>query len=110
MAAGFFAAVETMPPKGFFLSPLTAVWHLLNLFVPALGLGLLSAAGAKLLWRRELGALRWWRLALRAAAAAAGATLAGLWWFGQDGHMATYGAMVLAAALALWWQGFIRRR
>jgi hypothetical protein len=92
------------------VSPIDAGWHLLNLFVPALGLGLLAAAGSKLLWRRELAAVRWWRLALAAGGAAAGVTLAGLFWFGQDGRMATYGAMVLAAALALWWRGFIRRR
>jgi hypothetical protein len=37
------------------------------------------------------------------------AGVAGLVAFGRDGRMATYGGMVLACALALWWAGFVRR-
>jgi hypothetical protein len=102
--------IKPAPTRGFVLSAIDAAWHLLNLFVPALGLGLMSAAGSKLLWRRELASVPWWRLAAAATGAAAVITLVGLWWFGQDGRMATYAAMVLAAAVALWWRGFIRRR
>ena len=91
------------------MGPLDALWHLLNLFGPAVGLGLIAAALAKLAWRRELAAVRWAALALWAAAAAAIATVAGLVLLGRDGKMATYGAMVLGAALALWWRGFLRR-
>ena len=36
------------------MGPLDAFWHLLNFFAPAVGVGLIAAALAKLLWRREL--------------------------------------------------------
>ncbi len=88
------------------MGPLDALWHLANLFLPALALGALAAALAKLLWRRELAAVAWRRLAVPACIASAAVVLAGLLLFGRDGRMATYAGMVLACALALWWRGF----
>lgn len=88
------------------MGPLDALWHLLNLVLPAVGLGAFAAAGAKLLWRRELAAAPWWRLARDAALAGMLVTLAGLVAFGRDGAMATYAGMVLACAATLWWRGF----
>jgi len=88
------------------MGPLDALGHLVNLFVPALALGALAAALAKLLWRRELAGVGWLRLAGAACAACAVVTLAGLVLFGRDGKMATYGAMVVACAVMLWWRGF----
>jgi hypothetical protein len=92
------------------MNPIEAFWHLLNLFVPALGLGALAAAATKLLWRGQTRGLAWWRLAGPACAAAAVATVGGLLFYGQDGRMGTYAAMVLVAALTLWWRVFLRRR
>lgn len=92
------------------MSPIDALWHLLGLFLPALATGALAAAAAKALWRSELKACRWSRLALWAAGAGSLALLAGLVGFGRDGRMLSYAAMVLAAALALWWAGFVRPR
>jgi glucose-6-phosphate-specific signal transduction histidine kinase len=83
-----------------------ALNHLINLFLPALGVALLAAALAKLLWRRELVGVPWARLALGAAAANAVVLLAGLVVFQRDGKMATYGTMLLVNALTLWWLGF----
>jgi len=88
------------------MGPLDALIHLANLFLPALAVGAFSAALAKLLWWRSLQGVRWSRLALWACAACAIATVGGLIVFGSDGKMATYGAMVLASALALMWAGF----
>jgi hypothetical protein len=88
------------------MGPLDAFWHLSNLFLPALGLGATSAALAKLLWRRELGAVSFRRLAVPACATCAAVVLVGLVLLGRDGKMATYGAMVAACALTLWWRGF----
>ena len=88
------------------MGPLDALWHVANLFLPALGLGALAAALVKLVWRRELAAVPWTRLAGPACAGCAAVVLAGLVLSGRDGKMATYGAMVAVCALTLWWQGF----
>jgi hypothetical protein len=86
-----------------------ASWHVLNFLAPAVGLGMIAAALAKLLWRRELRATRWRRLALWAVGAGLLVLIAGLLVFGRDGRMATYIGMVIACALALWWAGFAAR-
>ncbi len=91
------------------MGPLDALNHIANLFVVPLALGALAAALAKLLWRRELKAVPWRALALPACAACAAVVVAGLVVFGRDGKMATYGAMVAACAVTLWWRGFVRR-
>ena len=88
------------------MGPLDALWHVLNLLAPALGLGLIAAGLSKLLWRRALAAVPWRRLIAWACAAALLALVAGLVLSGHDGRMATYAAMVLASAVALWWVGF----
>ena len=67
---------------------------------------LLAAGAAKLLWRRELAAVPWPRLARDAALASALVLVAGLVFFGTDGKMATYAAMVAVCAATLWWRGF----
>jgi hypothetical protein len=91
------------------MGPLDAFWHGLNFLAPAVGVAILAAAAAKLLWRRELAAVRWHRLALWGTLAGATVLVGGLVAFGRDGKMATYGALVVATALALWWAGFLRR-
>jgi hypothetical protein len=91
------------------MGPLDATWHLLNFFAPAVGVGVIAPLLAKLLWRAELRGVPLARLAAAATLACALALVAGLVGFGRDGKTATYGAMVLAAALALWWAGFRAR-
>ena len=91
------------------MGPIDALWHALNFLAPALGVAVLAAALAKLLWRHELAAVRWHRLVLWGALAGVAALIGGLVAFGRDGRMATYGALVGAVALALWWAGFVRR-
>jgi len=88
------------------MGPLDALFHLLNLLAPALGLGVVAAALSKLLWRAGLGGVPWRRLAGWACTAALLALAGGLAITGRDGRMATYAAMVLASAAALWWVGF----
>jgi hypothetical protein len=92
------------------MSPLDAFWHLLGFFMPALVTGALAAAAAKWLWRSELSAVPWRRLAAWPIAAGAAVSLAGLVISGRDGRMLTYAAMVAASALALWWAGFVAPR
>lgn len=91
------------------MGPLDALWHLLNFFAPAMAVALITTALAKLAWRRELASVPWRRLVGWSMAAGALALLGGLIAFGRDGRMATYGALVAAAALALWLAGFVRR-
>ena len=88
------------------MGPTDAAWHVLNFFGPAIGLGLIAASLAKLLWWRDLKAVRWTRLFLAVSLACAAVSVAGLVVFGLDGKMATYASMVGACALALWWSGF----
>ena len=92
------------------MGPIDALWHLLNFFAPAVGVGVLTALMAKLLWRRSLKSASPQRLMVWATAGSALALLAGLVVFGRDGKMLTYGAMVLACALSVWWAGFGPRR
>jgi hypothetical protein len=88
------------------VDPLGGLWHLLNFLAPAVGVSLIACLLAKLLWRRELGGVAWWRLWSCSAGLAAVTSVAGLVYYGRDGKMATYAAMVLACALGLWWAGF----
>lgn len=92
------------------MSPADALWHLANFFAPALAVGAASALLSKLLWRGRLAGVGWWRLARGASLCAALVLMAGLVVFGRDGRVATYGGMVLATALSLWWTGFVRGR
>ena len=92
------------------MGPLDALWHALNFFAPAVGVALLAAGAAKLLWRRELAAVPWHRLALWSGLAGAAALVGGLVAFGRDGKMATYLGMVAACAVTLWWRGFLAKR
>ncbi len=92
------------------MSPLDALWHALNFLFPALGVAVLASGAAKLLWRQELAGVGWVRLVGWTAAAGAVALVGGLVVFGRDGRMASYAALVLASAGALWWLGFGARR
>lgn len=80
----------------------SVVFHLMGLFAPALGVALLLWLG--LLWRhgrrrsggkpgRQLG----WLVLVGVAV-----LLAGLAYFGRDGKMATYAALVLAQGTLAW--------
>lgn len=92
------------------MGPLDALWHLLNFVYPAVSVGLIGAALAKLLWRGELAGVPWRRLARDAALAGLAVLVAGLVVFGRDGKMATYLAMVVACAVTLWWRGWLAKR
>lgn len=88
------------------MGPIDLLWHVFNFFAPAVGMGLIAPTLAKLLWRRGLASVRWITLAAGVTTASAAVLMVGLIMFGHDGKMATYGAMVLACALTLWWFGF----
>ena len=88
------------------MGPADAFWHLLNFFGPAAGMALIAPTLAKLLWRRALRPVAWRSLAAWTLTACVLVSMAGLVLLGRDGRMATYGAMVLAAAVVLGWRGW----
>jgi hypothetical protein len=86
------------------LTPLDILDHLLGFAAPALAVALLVALAARLVLR---GAQRpGFGVSLLANALAGLLTLAaGLWWFGRDGKMATYAALVVVVATVQWLVG-----
>ncbi len=83
------------------------IWHLLNFFAPAVGVGFVTPLLAKLLWRRALQGSPLRLVAWTSGGAALG-LVAALVLFGRDGRMAGYGLLIAGAALALWWVGLRR--
>ena len=86
-----------------------AFWHLVNLFAPAFGIALLAAAITRLMGTAPLRQGPFGRLWFWPALAMSVVTVAGLAWYGRDGRMGTYVAMLVACALALWGAGLARR-
>lgn len=84
--------------------------HVAHLVLPAFGVSVLSATLAKLVWRAELAHCSWLLLAGCTLLAGVIVIIGGLVIHGQDGRMATYLALCVVCALALWWIGFVRRR
>lgn len=84
---------------------LDALIHLFNFLLPALAMALLLPALARLLWWRALKGLGW-VLTRRVAFIGVIVLVAGLVIAGRDGAMGTYAALVMSAALVVWWTGF----
>jgi hypothetical protein len=90
------------------LAPLQAAdafWHITNFFAPALVVGGCAAVLTRLVWRSQIGSCSFWRLWAWASGACAVVSIGSLVVFARDGKMATYAAMVVACAIALWWGG-----
>lgn len=75
--------------------------HLLNFVAPAAFVALALALGGRLV-ARPSAAPRWWVLALLLFLLGTAVLAAGLWWFGRDGKMATYAALVVVCATGHW--------
>ena len=87
------------------MGPLDTFFHLLSFVAPALAVALLVALGVRLLLPRGLGALSWWLQAAINCIAGVLVLAAGLWYFGVDGKMATYAALVVVIATTQWLSG-----
>ncbi|OYQ39373.1 hypothetical protein CHU94_18560 [Rhodoferax sp. TH121] len=85
------------------MGPLDLLNHLLNFAAPALAVGLVLAFLAPVFMKNK--ALDRTRTAQVAINFVVGllALLAGLLFFGRDGKMASYAALVLATAASQWW-------
>ena len=79
------------------------VLHLLNFAAPALSIALLVALLARILVRKQAVALVWHVQAAINCVVCLVLMLAGLWYFGRDGTIASYTAMVLGCATSQWW-------
>ena len=76
--------------------------HLLNFVGPAAGVALLTAALSRIFIRKVPAATAWWAQVATNFVAGSSVLLAGLWFFGADGRMATYGALVLVCGTVQW--------
>ena len=85
------------------MSPLDVLWHVANLFAPAWGVALLVALAAKLIWRGDLKAMPWGRLAIWGAAGGSLGVIAALVLLGHDGRMSGYALMLVGISLPQWW-------
>ncbi len=76
--------------------------HLLNFVGPAAGVALLTAALSRIFIRKGPVTPAWWAQVAINLMSGSGVLLAGLWFFGADGRMATYGALVVVCGTVQW--------
>jgi len=88
------------------MGPIDALIHLLNFFLPAVGMALIVPTLVRLVWFKALRGVSWGLMARRVALANAGILVLGLVLVGRDGAMRTYAALVIASAVVVWWTAF----
>jgi hypothetical protein len=91
--------------NSFILNALDFLKHALSFALPALAVAVLVALGGRWLLPKTAPRPAWWSLLAINSLAGLAAMAAGLWYFGRDGKMASYAAMVLAVATAQWLAG-----
>ena len=77
--------------------------HLLNFAAPALFIALLVVLLSRILVKKQAVALVWYAQAAINYIVCMVLMLTGLWYFGRDGTIASYAAMVLGCATSQWW-------
>ncbi len=88
--------------QGLPLDPQDLFLHLLSFVAPAVAVGLGVAFAARLLLAQKFQGRSCWGFAAINSVAGIGVLLAGLWYFGVDGKMATYCVLVVAVATCQW--------
>jgi hypothetical protein len=84
------------------MGPLDTFVHLLSFSAPALAVAVLVALAARFILPRQPTGVAWWfHIAINSIAGMV-TLVAGLWYFGVDGKMATYAALVVAIATCQW--------
>lgn len=92
------------PPR--FMTFLTLVGHLANFLVPAVVMAVILALMPRTLRKARAGRGGFWREVGWSSLAGTLVLVAGLVWFGRDGKMAIYAALVLVqGTLAWYWHG-----
>lgn len=84
------------------MGPLDTFIHLLSFVAPALAVAVLVALAARVIMPRPPAGLSWWRHIAINFVAGVLVLGAGLWYFGVDGKMTTYAALVVAIASCQW--------
>jgi hypothetical protein len=84
------------------MGPLDTFFHLLSFVAPALAVAVLVALAARVIMPRQAPGLSWWLHVAINFIAGVLVLGAGLWYFGVDGKMATYAALVMAIACCQW--------
>ncbi len=87
------------------MNPIDFALHLSSFAAPACIVALLVAAGAPVAMKRSASSVGWRGSFATNFAAGLAVSAAGLWFFGNDGKMATYAAMVVAVATTQWLTG-----
>lgn len=76
--------------------------HFVNFIAPVLALALVLPVLARIMWGKKTFRLAWWpQFAINSIVGGA-VLLVNLWWWGRDGKMAAYAALVLALASSQW--------
>ena len=76
--------------------------HLLSFVAPAFVVAVLVALAGRIVLPRAGRPQRWWLSFALNFVAGVVVLAAGLWFFGRDGKMATYAALVLVVATTEW--------
>ena len=84
------------------MGPLDFSRHLLSFAAPALAVALLVTLAARVILPRAHAPRNWWLPFILNLAVGLMVLAAGLWWYGRDGKMMTYTAMVFAVATSQW--------
>lgn len=79
--------------------------HLLSFAAPAIVTAAVVALAGRWLGGKGVQRSGWWACFAINFIAGMSVLAAGLWYFGRDGKMVTYAAMVLAVATAQWLAG-----
>ncbi len=87
------------------MGPLDLLNQLLNFLAPALFVAVVTSLVARVFMRKGHATLTWWSQTAINFVVGAIALLLGLWYFGNDGKMATYTALVLGCATSQWLTG-----
>lgn len=92
------------------MGPTDLIFHLAGFVAPAVALGLLMPLAGRLLLRRHPVRYSFWMQSGLLTVAGVMVLSLGLWWFGRDGKMASYGALVAVTASLQWWMAGAWRR
>jgi hypothetical protein len=84
------------------MGPLDTFIHLLSFAAPAFAVAVLVALAARVIMPRQPTGPAWWAHVAINFVAGVAVLVAGLWYFGVDGKMATYAALAVAIAACQW--------